>query len=174
MANLSAIVASLDGLTADEMLLLNKALVANIKRARTNEAAALTATLKVGDRVRLQNIKPRHYEGREGTVSSLLSRGSRIAVTLDGDVLPLHVPASALAKIASAAAKRPEREIVAEIADVYAGLSPENLSCDGELPQNAVRAKSKRLNACLAELFAELGYFVAESDAYERARSRVA
>jgi hypothetical protein len=38
------------------------------------------------------------------------------------------------------------------LADIDTALSPENLTCDGEAPAHAVRAKAQRLLAAKAEL----------------------
>lgn len=62
--------------------------------------------------------------------------------------------------------KRPEKQIMADIAGTYAALSPENLSCDGELPEKRVRQKELSLRARLEQLFTELGRRVSDKDAY--------
>ena len=43
-----------------------------------------------------------------------------------------------------------DRKAIAESID--ADLSPENLSCDGELPRSQVQAKYKRLTQCAQQL----------------------
>jgi hypothetical protein len=68
--------------------------------------------------------------------------------------------------VAPVAPKRPEPEILREIEGVYARLSPENLTCDGELRGDAVRRRAAALNKRLRELFAELGREVSEDEAY--------
>jgi hypothetical protein len=65
--------------------------------------------------------------------------------------------------------KRSEAEIMKDILDVYCGLSPENLSCDGELPISQVRRRYAALNRQLRSLEAELGRRVSESEAYKSA-----
>lgn len=63
--------------------------------------------------------------------------------------------------------KRTEHEIITEISNVWGDLSPENLSCDGELPMAEQRRRASRLNKQLRELFRELGRQVDELQAYE-------
>ena len=57
--------------------------------------------------------------------------------------------------------------ILQAIACVYAGLSPENLSCDGELRPEAVEIKRRELNAKLEALQTALGRRVAEWEVRE-------
>lgn len=58
--------------------------------------------------------------------------------------------------------RRSEDAIMRDILGVYASLSPENLTCDGELPRFAVAARATRLRAQLRELETELGRRVSE------------
>lgn len=67
---------------------------------------------------------------------------------------------------AALAAKREERVVMNEIRHAYSGLSPENLSCDGELSRTAVARRRSALNAKLQALFTELGRKVSEEEAY--------
>ena len=62
--------------------------------------------------------------------------------------------------------RRPEAEILREILGCYAGLSPENLTCDGELRGPAVARRAAALRSRLRALFVELGRKVSESEAY--------
>lgn len=64
--------------------------------------------------------------------------------------------------------------IMQAILAIYAALSPENLSCDGEAPRDWVRRRSAQLNAKLSALFKALGREVAEHEAYEWASNSVA
>lgn len=68
--------------------------------------------------------------------------------------------------------KRSEAEIMRDILSVYSGLSPENLTCDGELPASQVRKRASALRAKLRVLFAEIGRPVSEDEAYRAAPSR--
>jgi len=62
---------------------------------------------------------------------------------------------------------RPEVEIMRDIVGIYSSLSPENLSCDGELPRSAVARRAAALNARLRACFTELGRRVSEDEAYK-------
>jgi hypothetical protein len=77
---------------------------------------------------------------------SPLGQGSRV---------PAHVRGS-----------RPESEVLADILGLYGDMSPENLTCDGELPLSQVRAKLGRIRRDLEGLFVELGRRVSETEAY--------
>ncbi len=61
---------------------------------------------------------------------------------------------------------RSEAVILHEIAGVYSSLSPENLSCDGELTNDEIHRRSRGLNRRLRTLFAELGREVSESEVF--------
>jgi hypothetical protein len=63
-------------------------------------------------------------------------------------------------------AKRPESVILEEIKNCYAGLSPENLACDGEAPRSWSNKERARLNRQLRSLFNELGRRVSEEQAF--------
>jgi hypothetical protein len=63
-------------------------------------------------------------------------------------------------------AKRDDGDVIKDIRNVYCALSPENLTCDGELPRAQVNAKRARLLGELAELFEEIGREVSEEEAY--------
>jgi len=74
-----------------------------------------------------------------------------------------------------AVGRRSDADLVRECGSVYGSLSPENLSCDGELSRTAVRAKAARLNRALKALWKEAGREVSESEtwkAWEAARAR--
>lgn len=62
--------------------------------------------------------------------------------------------------------KRSEADILTDILNIYGSLSPENLSCDGELPLSAIRHRSASLNRRLRECFTELGRRVSEEEAF--------
>lgn len=62
--------------------------------------------------------------------------------------------------------KRAEDVVMNEIRGIYCQLSPENLTCDGELSRTAVRRRSAALNRALRACFQELGRRVSESEAY--------
>lgn len=73
-------------------------------------------------------------------------------------------------------AKRTEDEIMQEILECYCHLSPENLSCDGELSIAQTRRRYRQLQTRLGQLFSELGRTVTEGEAYawsDQKRNRV-
>lgn len=57
--------------------------------------------------------------------------------------------------------------VLDRIRDIYNQLSPENLTCDGELSPKAVRRRYALLKRELQTLFKVLGREVSESEAYE-------
>jgi hypothetical protein len=63
--------------------------------------------------------------------------------------------------------KRLKQEIMLDIWNVYGQLSPESLSCDGELSLSAINKKRKSLEARLTKLQKELKKDVSEYDAYQ-------
>lgn len=62
--------------------------------------------------------------------------------------------------------KRSEKEIMADFADAWTGLSPENLSCDGEASRTHVRNTRIILERKIAALTLEFGREVGEEEAY--------
>ena len=52
---------------------------------------------------------------------------------------------------------RSEAEIIEDLRDVECELSPENLTCDGELPRSQVARKLRGLQARKSALVRELG-----------------
>jgi hypothetical protein len=63
-------------------------------------------------------------------------------------------------------APRTEAEIMNQLTDVFGALSPENLTCDGELPIREVNARRARLNRELQDLERELGRKVSEEQVW--------
>ena len=61
---------------------------------------------------------------------------------------------------------RADADIILDIANVYSNLSPENLTCDGELSRREVDIRHRRLHAELQRLFKELGREVEVDEAY--------
>ncbi len=60
-----------------------------------------------------------------------------------------------------------EQQILLAISGVYSGLSPENLSCDGEIPRYHVRQRRAELESKLRYLFRALGREVDELEVIE-------
>lgn len=63
--------------------------------------------------------------------------------------------------------KRPEGEVLREVRNLYCQLSPENLTCDGELPAHIVRKRAQQIQARLRVCFQELGREVSEDEAFQ-------
>lgn len=61
--------------------------------------------------------------------------------------------------------KRTKNDIKLDIWNAYMRLSPENLSCDGELPRSAINQRRKQLNTLLRTLKIELGEDMSEYEA---------
>ena len=76
------------------------------------------------------------------------------------------VPFRLCSKAGEVTTKRPETEVLVEIRNIYCQLSPENLSCDGELSRTEVRRRSSALESRLRSCFQELGREVSESEAF--------
>ena len=67
-------------------------------------------------------------------------------------------------------AGRPESEIMRDILRVFVGLSPENLTCDGELSRTQVARRSAKLHGELRKLEREIGRSVSEEEAWKCVR----
>lgn len=59
-----------------------------------------------------------------------------------------------------------EKKIMTKILDCYCILSPENLSCDGELSQSATNQRYRQFTKELKKCFKLLGREVSEIEAY--------
>lgn len=121
-----------------------------------------------GDRFRIAGIKTRRPKYPVSIVR--LRDGSRRKCSADAVRHALAVAALAPAP------KRDEFTILDEICSTYSALSPENLTCDGELSRAQVARKRAGLNDRLRKLFAELGRTVSEGEAwtaYEKAMESV-
>jgi len=65
-----------------------------------------------------------------------------------------------------------DNEFMALILGIYSGLSPENLTADGELPMSVVNRKRTKYQRQLRGLFMAIGREVTENEAYEWYRSK--
>jgi hypothetical protein len=63
-------------------------------------------------------------------------------------------------------AKRAESAIMADILNCYCELSPENLSCDGELSRTQTVNRARAIRVRLVNLFGEMGRHVTEDAAF--------
>lgn len=119
-----------------------------------------TTTLKVGQTV--------EYEGYDwasrskGQVKGIITK---VGVQ-DYEVYGTTGTRTLDAALVKAVPNRPFNEVKGAIQSVYAGLSPENLTCDGELPRAQVQRRSAELHRALKALFIEAGREVLESEAY--------
>jgi len=75
-------------------------------------------------------------------------------------------PAATVAAPAPATPRRAEDAVMRDILNAYAALSPENLTCDGELRGRAVATRRAAVNRRLADLQTELGRRVSEDEAW--------
>ena len=99
------------------------------------------------------------FRGETYTLIGAKPRSSRFPLLgkrADGKVFKFTI-ADVTAQLTAAKPKRPEAVILKALQDVECALSPENLTCDGELPQSQVRAKARQLHQQRAALVAELG-----------------
>ncbi len=69
--------------------------------------------------------------------------------------------------------KRNEYFIREDILRCYSQLSPENLTCDGELNKTQIRAKQSKINKELKSLFKECGRPVSEEEAISWTRKKM-
>jgi hypothetical protein len=75
----------------------------------------------------------------------------------------------ALAEVRTVA-RRTDAEIVSECMSIYCGLSPENLSCDGECSRSEVSRRAAAYNRGLRALWKEAGRSITESECWESER----
>ncbi|NBR67780.1 MAG: hypothetical protein EBT79_11010, partial [Actinobacteria bacterium] len=129
---------------------------------------AAAAGWKVGDRASFTS-----QSGR--VVTGTVSRVNLKTVTLEGcddGSRGYRVPPSMLRPAATVAApvpatpRRAEDAVMRDILNAYAALSPENLTCDGELRGRAVVTRRAAINRRLADLQTELGRRVSEDEAW--------
>ena len=83
----------------------------------------------------MQNIT--HYVERKNTIAKLFSGAARRGA------LEQSLPMVSLDSAADRASL---------MLDIECDLSPENLTCDGEMPRAMVIKRAKYLNACMKEL----------------------
>jgi len=69
-------------------------------------------------------------------------------------------------EVASVKPKRSEAEIMRDLMNAYAMLSPENLSCDGELSRTETILRGRKIRARIVNLHSELGRYVDEDECY--------
>ncbi len=122
---------------------------------RPNGEKTLGRVVKVNPK----SLKVQQTEARGGRASGLVWTVSPVFVKPTGQMTsPPEAP-----KVATP--KRSDDEILEDFRRVYCDLSPENLSCDGELAPSAVRARATVLHNKLKALAKELGRMVSEEEA---------
>ncbi len=117
-------------------------------------------------KVNAKSVKVRQLESRGTMKAHKVGTIWKVAPKFCTPADPGAVPA----KDSEPAPKRTEAEILKDIANCYSGLSPENLTGDGEYPAHVVARKRADLNRCLLGLLNEIGRPVSESEAYASLR----
>jgi len=100
--------------------------------------------------------------GEATLVGVVTKTGSTLEAYGEGRFHNLHDPTTV-----KAVGRRSDADIVKACSAVYGSLSPENLTCDGELSRTAVRAKAARLNRALKALWKEAGREITESETWK-------
>jgi hypothetical protein len=121
--------------------------------------------IKISDGEVVSSGVPRHMEVPSNLDGEAMARQLMLA-----EIERLKLENAALKAKRAPQVKRPDAEIMRDILGVYNELSPENLTCDGELSQSRVRARYRALQAQLGRLQRELGRTVTETEAYASAR----
>jgi hypothetical protein len=116
-------------------------------------------TLGYGKQVQIIGLEPRRPAY---PVSVLGTQGGRYKLPVANVLRVLNAAAKPVVPVA----RRTPDQIMSDILDCYCGLSPENLSCDGEASLSHMRAERARINRRLSELFRETGRTVSEDEAY--------
>jgi hypothetical protein len=133
---------------------------------KVNGSASATPAPVTAPSVRVG--QPVTFEGYDwlkrskGTVTGVVTQVSPQGIEVYGPQGTQFLQASQV----TAAAKRIDVEVMEQIQGVYCGLSPENISCDGESSRAQVVRLGARLRRALKALFVELGREVTESEAY--------
>jgi hypothetical protein len=108
------------------------------------------------------------YQGRRqyGTLRTINSKTCTVDMQQGGY---MRVPPGMLTredKLPEVKAQTPD-DLMREILDCYCGLSPENLSCDGEASRASIITRKRELDRRLEMAFRKLGRRVSETEAYE-------
>lgn len=129
--------------------------------------------LDISDVVNGEVIKPEVTAWKEFTqrgktfkISGLNPKGRQMPVLATSGGKTYKFPVYGITMVLGllSPSKRTEEQILKDIRDVHCQLSPENLSCDGELSRAETVKKERELNNKLAVLERELGY--KPTDAY--------
>ena len=135
------------------------------KVIKCNRAKAKVETLEVRGNGRGSEIGSKWgvlYEMLEAADPNFV--GTTTPIQLMQKVLQEITPAPAKLSVLIMGA---DEHILTAIGDIYNDLSPENLTCDGELSRTAINQKAIRLNSKLKYLFAAFGRPVSEEEINE-------
>lgn len=113
---------------------------------------------ETGEEVNQHGVVPKTYTAADLDGADALSRG--VSIVQKAPERPKFDPMTLSAA---------DVHIVRAIVSVYTDLSPENLTCDGELRYVHVMAKKRELDSKLRALFTALGHEIDESEAYAAA-----
>ncbi len=128
--------------------------------AASAPAPVATTNLKVGQPVEFEGF---NWSTRsKGMVQGVVTQATSQGIEVYGPQGTRFLQAADV----KAAAKRNDKAVEEAIKGVYSGLSPENLTCDGECSRSQVARRSAELHRALKALFVELGREVTESEAY--------
>lgn len=98
------------------------------------------------------------YGSRTFKLVGYAPRKRKAPMIVEADGKKYGLPIEAVkACLGAVGPKRPDAEIIKDLQRVECDLSPENLTCDGELSQSAVARKGASLRAERARLVKELG-----------------
>ena len=122
-----------------------------------------TLHLKVGQTVEFQGFSWRARG--EGSVVGVVTQVGATAYEVYAESGAQQVAPDKLSQVAC----RSEALIMRELSGVYASLSPENLTCDGELSRTQVARKSAVLRRALRALQSEAGRVISEGEVYQAA-----
>jgi len=127
---------------------------------RPNGEKTLGTVVKVNAKTLKIRQDEERGQGRIRPAGTIWKVGPNFCTLIDGTGKPAPVAAT------PATPKRTDAEILRDIAGVYSGLSPENLSCDGEASRAHIRFQRANLHRQLRALFTEIGREVTESETY--------
>jgi hypothetical protein len=122
-------------------------------------------TLGVVEKVNAKFLKIRTLESRGDKNAGVvwIVYLSLVEHAGDNQAPVIHQPSAPRSDFQSTPApKKPrtEQDLVRALIEIDIQLSPENLSCDGEVPRSVWRKRAASLEAEQARLFAELGSLV--------------
>jgi hypothetical protein len=118
----------------------------------------------------------RTEEDRGRTTAGTVWRVSYNLLSIAEEGVEINSPITSDVIAYSVCQDQMEQHILEAIACCYNKLSPENISCDGELPFNVVEVRRRELNRKLEGLFQALGRRVGEYSVFnwlEQKKSKI-